>query len=121
MSRARWRSANRRGVSNFAYFEDLFAQDAKTPILVNVLAKSYRHVTLYNPGKYTLRLKYNGGMETLAHWEVKPLSEGKKAKNVILFVRSVYFILESPLTTSLSTDWRRHVAIHGYCCAYVGT
>lgn len=31
---------------NFTYYEDLFAQDAETPTLVNVLAKSYRHVTL---------------------------------------------------------------------------
>ncbi|KAK4702536.1 phosphatidate phosphatase LPIN, partial [Phenoliferia sp. Uapishka_3] len=71
---------------NFTYFEDLFAKDAQTPTLVNVLAKSYRHVTLYNPGKYTLKLSYNGGMETLAHWEVKPLAEARVAKNVILFI-----------------------------------
>ncbi|KAI5475696.1 alkaline phosphatase [Pseudohyphozyma bogoriensis] len=71
---------------NFTYYEDLFAKDAKTPTVVNVLAKSYRHITLYNPGKYTLKLHYNGGMETIAHWTVKEVADCKKAKNLILFV-----------------------------------
>ncbi|BGP13933.1 hypothetical protein JCM10213v2_001871 [Rhodosporidiobolus nylandii] len=71
---------------NFTYFEDLFAEKAGTPTLVNVLAKDYRHATLYNPGEYSLMLKYNGNMQTLAHWEVKPLAEKRLAKNVILFI-----------------------------------
>lgn len=29
---------------NFTYYEDLFAQDAKTPVVVNVAAKAYRKV-----------------------------------------------------------------------------
>lgn len=93
---------------NFTYFEDLFAKDAKKPTLVNVLAKSYRHVTLYNPGKYTLRLSYNGGSETIAHWEVKPLATCKKAKNMILFIGD-------GMTTSMVTAARMlgHKSING--------
>jgi hypothetical protein len=34
-------------------------QDAKTPTLVNVKAKSYRHVALYEPGEWKAVLKYN--------------------------------------------------------------
>ncbi|GAA6023709.1 hypothetical protein JCM10207_008758, partial [Rhodosporidiobolus poonsookiae] len=71
---------------NFTYYEDLFAEKADTPTLVNVLAKDYRHLTLFNPGTYELKLEYNGGMETLAEWEVKPLADCRKAKNVILFI-----------------------------------
>ncbi|BGO97759.1 hypothetical protein RTG_01427 [Rhodotorula toruloides ATCC 204091] len=71
---------------NFTYFEDLFAQDAKTPTLVNVVAKDYRHLALYDPGEYELKLKYNNGMEETATWEVLPLSKKKLAKNVILFI-----------------------------------
>lgn len=72
--------------------------------MVNVLAKSYRHLTLYNPGNYNLKLKcvlilhfissdvvltslllpsrYNGGMETIARWTVKELADCQTAKNV---------------------------------------
>ncbi|GAA6027002.1 hypothetical protein JCM8097_006030 [Rhodosporidiobolus ruineniae] len=71
---------------NFTYYEDLFAQEANTPTLVNVLAKDYRHLTLYNPGEYELVLKYNGGMETLANWDVRPLAEKRCARNVVLFI-----------------------------------
>lgn len=98
---------------NFTYYEDLFAQDAKTPTLVNVVAKDYRHLALcvsarsfrrcggltvtrsvtdrshcrsYDPGEYELKLKYNNGMEETATWEVLPLSKKKLAKNVILFI-----------------------------------
>ena len=38
-----------------ADYEDLFYEQNKTATAVNVLAKSYRHVTLYNPGDYYLR------------------------------------------------------------------
>ncbi|GAA5851374.1 hypothetical protein JCM9279_001122 [Rhodotorula babjevae] len=71
---------------NFTYFEDLFARDNDSATLVNVLARTYRHVNLFNPGEYELKLKYNGGSETVAHWTVLPLAESRKAKNVILFV-----------------------------------
>jgi len=71
---------------NFTYYEDLFAEEtgAKTP--VNVLAKSYRNIQLHNPGKYDVVLTYNDGWETRAQWEVLPLADCKKAKNVIFFL-----------------------------------
>ncbi|GAA5859147.1 hypothetical protein JCM1840_003774 [Sporobolomyces johnsonii] len=71
---------------NFSYYEDLFNKDNGTATLVNVLAQDWRYVTLYNPGEYTLKLSYNGGMQTLAHWTVLPLAEKRTAKNVILMV-----------------------------------
>ncbi|BGP38008.1 hypothetical protein JCM10449v2_001935 [Rhodotorula kratochvilovae] len=71
---------------NFTYAEDLWMQANGTETLVNVLAKSYRHLTLFNPGEYKLKLQYNSGMETLASWKVLPLAKERKAKNVILFV-----------------------------------
>lgn len=71
---------------NFTYYEDLFARDGGNATLVNVLSKSYRHVTLYNPGDYVARLTYNGNMQTVAHWTVMPICEAPPAKNVILFV-----------------------------------
>ena len=71
---------------NFTWFEDLFAQDAKTPSLVNVAAKAYRKVVLYEPGNYVATLTYYNGSKTVAHWLVRPLAEVKKAKNVILFI-----------------------------------
>ncbi|WWC72706.1 uncharacterized protein I206_106670 [Kwoniella pini CBS 10737] len=71
---------------NFTYYEDLFAEDAKAPTPVNVLAKSYRNLQLYNPGTYEVVLSYNNGQHTKATWTVLPLAETKKAKNVIFFV-----------------------------------
>ncbi|GAA5868436.1 hypothetical protein JCM8547_006275 [Rhodosporidiobolus lusitaniae] len=71
---------------NFTYYEDLFAEKADTPVVVNVLAKDYRHLTLYNPGTYEVVLKHGGGLETVAEWTVVPLAEKKLAKNVILFI-----------------------------------
>jgi hypothetical protein len=71
---------------NFTYYEDLFGEDARAKIPVNVLAKSYRNVQLHNPGKYHLNLTYNNGMSTTAVWEVLPLADCKKAKNVIYFI-----------------------------------
>ncbi|GAA5841568.1 hypothetical protein JCM11251_001264, partial [Rhodosporidiobolus azoricus] len=46
------------------------------------------HVTLFNPGKYELILKYgtSGELQTYAEWEVLPLAEKRDAKNVILFI-----------------------------------
>lgn len=81
---------------NFTYFEDLFAQQAKAPTPVNVLAKSYRNVQLHNAGKYKLLFTYNNGMTTEANWEVLPVSDCKKAKNLIFFVSVALFLQLSP-------------------------
>jgi alkaline phosphatase len=66
-------------------YEDLFAQDADTPSLVNVVSKAYRRVALFEPGEYEAVLSYNGTTET-AYWDVKDLSEVRKTKNVLLFI-----------------------------------
>lgn len=70
----------------FSWYEDLFAQDAKTPSVVNVASKIYRRVALYEPGTYTVTLNYYSGKKTTAQWTVRPLATRKKAKNVILFI-----------------------------------
>ena len=70
----------------FSWFEDLFAKDAKTPSVVNVASKAYRRVALYEPGTYTVTLKYYSGKTTTAEWTVRPLATKKKAKNVIFFI-----------------------------------
>lgn len=70
----------------FSWFEDLFAKDANTPSVVNVASKAYRRVALYEPGTYTVTLKYYSGKTTTAHWTVRPLATKKKAKNVIFFI-----------------------------------
>lgn len=99
---------------NFSYYEDLFARDGDNATFVNVLTKSYRHVTLYNPGDYTAKLTYNNGMETIAHWTVLPLCEKPPAKNVILFVGD-------GMTTSMLTAARMlgHKSINGKYQTYV--
>ncbi|OBR14524.1 Alkaline phosphatase [Colletotrichum higginsianum IMI 349063] len=72
---------------DFAWYEDLFARDAGNASVVNVASKAYRHLALYEPGNYTVELRYyNGTRTTLAEWFVRPLAEEKKAKNVILFI-----------------------------------
>ena len=71
---------------NFTWFEDLFAQDAKTPSVVRVAAKAYRKVALYHPGQYTATLNYNNGSATVAHWLVRDIPATRKAKNVVLFI-----------------------------------
>lgn len=71
---------------NFTYYEDLFAEQARAVTPVNVLAKSYRNVQLHQPGKYDVVFTYNDGSQTRAMWEVKPLADCKKAKNVIFFL-----------------------------------
>lgn len=70
----------------FSWFEDLFAQDAGTPSVVNVASKAYRRVALYEPGEYTVTLNYYSGETTTAKWTVRPLAAKKKAKNVIFFI-----------------------------------
>ncbi|KAI1199275.1 alkaline phosphatase [Nemania serpens] len=71
---------------NFEWFEDLFAEDAGKPSVVNVAAKAYRRLAIYEPGTYNVELKYYGGQTTHAEWVVRPLATKKKAKNVILFI-----------------------------------
>lgn len=70
----------------FSWYEDLFAEDAKTPSVVNVASKVYRRVALYEPGTYTVTLNYYSGKTTTAKWTVRPLATRKKAKNVIFFI-----------------------------------
>lgn len=89
----------------FSWFEDLFAQDAKTPSVVNVASKAYRRVALYEPGDYTVTLNYYNGKKTTAKWTVRPLATKKKAKNVIFFIGASPFaltlgILEPELTST---------------------
>ena len=92
----------------FSWYEDLFAQDAKTPSIVNVASKIYRHVALYEPGTYTVVLEYYGGKTTVATWVVRPLAEKKKAKNVIFFIGD-------GMTTNMITAARllAHKAVNG--------
>ncbi|KAH8815988.1 putative alkaline phosphatase H [Xylogone sp. PMI_703] len=71
---------------NFTWYEDLFAQDKKSPSVVRVTSKAYRRVALYEPGEYVATLTYYNGTKTTANWLVRPLSTQKKAKNVILFI-----------------------------------
>ncbi|RDB25842.1 Alkaline phosphatase H [Hypsizygus marmoreus] len=70
----------------FSYYEDLFAQDSKTPTTVNVAAKAYRGLALTKPGKYQAKLKYYGGRETVANWVVREPATRRKAKNVLFFI-----------------------------------
>ena len=70
----------------FSWYEDLFAQDAGTKSVVNVASKVYRRIALYEPGEYTVTLKYYDGEQTEAKWLVRPLAEEKRAKNVIFFI-----------------------------------
>ncbi|KAF4216393.1 hypothetical protein CNMCM8980_005302 [Aspergillus fumigatiaffinis] len=71
---------------DFTWYEDLFAEDANTPSLVNVTSKAYRRVALYEPGEYEATLTYYGNQTTTANWLVRDLSKKRRAKNVILFV-----------------------------------
>ena len=70
----------------FSWFEDLFAEDAGTPSVVKVASRAYRRVALYEPGEYTVTLRYYGGRTTTARWTVRPLATRKRAKNVIFFI-----------------------------------
>lgn len=64
----------------------MFARDAKKPTIVDVRAKAYRRLALYEPGEYTATLTYNNGSTTSAKWYVRDLAEQRKAKNIILFI-----------------------------------
>lgn len=70
----------------FKWYEDLFAEDKKTPSVVNVASKAYRKLSLDEPGKYTVTLQYYGGEKTTAEWVVRPIVKKRKAKNVIFFI-----------------------------------
>ncbi|KAI9158731.1 Alkaline phosphatase H [Paramyrothecium foliicola] len=70
----------------FNWFEDLFAEDQGKPSVVNVAAKAYRKLALYEPGTYTVTLNYYDGETTKAEWTVRPIANKRKAKNVIFFI-----------------------------------
>ncbi|KIX94153.1 uncharacterized protein Z520_10179 [Fonsecaea multimorphosa CBS 102226] len=72
---------------NFTWYEDLFAQAAKTPSQVRVASKAWRNVALYEPGQYIAILKYrNGSQTTIANWTVRDISPRQRAKNVVMFI-----------------------------------
>lgn len=71
---------------SFTYFEDLFAQDANQPTVVNVASKAYRGVQLSKPGSYSAVLTFNGKSQTVARWTVRTASNKRKAKNVLFFI-----------------------------------
>ncbi|KAF4543077.1 Alkaline phosphatase [Lasiodiplodia theobromae] len=71
---------------DFSWYEDLFARDAERPSIVNVTAKAYRKVALYEPGEYIATLTYNNGTQTKATWLVREMAEVRRTKNVILFI-----------------------------------
>ncbi|RDW78317.1 putative pho-2 alkaline phosphatase [Coleophoma crateriformis] len=93
---------------NFTWYEDLFAQDKKTPSVVRVTSKAYRRVALYEPGEYVATLNYYNGTKTVANWVVRALHQQKKAKNVILFIGD-------GMTTNMITAARliAHKSING--------
>jgi hypothetical protein len=71
---------------NFTWYEDLFAQESRNRTIVNVAAKAYRRIALYEPGNYVVKLSYYSGKTTTANWVVRPLATKKKAKNIIFFI-----------------------------------
>ncbi|KAJ5757286.1 uncharacterized protein N7511_007468 [Penicillium nucicola] len=71
---------------NFTWYEDLFAQDMNKPSMVNVSAKAFRRVALYEPGEYEATLTYYGTQKTVANWLIRDLPTKRRAKNVILFI-----------------------------------
>ena len=87
---------------------DLFAKDAESPSLVEVAAKAYRRVALYEPGEYEATLTYYDGSETKATWLVRDLSEERRAKNVLMFIGD-------GMTTNMITAARliAHKAVNG--------
>lgn len=73
-------------VSTDSHETDLFAVDANKPSLVNVTAKAYRRVALYEPGEYEATLSYYGKEKTVAQWLVRDIPNKRRAKNLILFI-----------------------------------
>ncbi|KAK4632021.1 Alkaline phosphatase H [Fulvia fulva] len=70
---------------DFSWFEDLYAQDADTPSIINVASKAWRRVALYEPGDYEAILSYNG-TNTTAYWHVRDIEQVRKTKNVLMFI-----------------------------------
>ncbi|KAG9255283.1 alkaline-phosphatase-like protein [Emericellopsis atlantica] len=93
---------------DFSWYEDLFAEDEDKPSVVNVAAKAYRKLALYEPGTYTVTLSYYDNETTTAEWTVRDVSKERKAKNVILFIGD-------GMTTNMITAARLigHKAING--------
>lgn len=100
----------------FSWYEDLFAQEAGTPSVVNVASKIYRRVALYEPGEYVVTLGYYGGESTVASWTVRPLAVEKKAKNVILFI-GMYSITTTRKAQADTSSRRRYDHEHDHSCA----
>ncbi|KAI9369032.1 alkaline-phosphatase-like protein [Aspergillus egyptiacus] len=92
----------------FSWYEDLFAEDAGTPSVVNVTSKAYRHLALYEPGEYEAILTYYGKEQTVANWLVRDIPKKRRAKNVVLFVGD-------GMTTNMITAARliAHKSING--------
>lgn len=114
---------------SFKWYEDLYAEDTKTPSVVNVASKIYRRLALYEPGTYTVTLTYYDGKTTTAEWLVRPLATSKKAKNVILFIgmcsRPLEYIESSQAprrwyddqydhcgSSSWSQEYQRKISVH---------
>lgn len=72
--------------SSCRYYEDLFARDAKTPVVVSVSSKAYRTLSLYDPGTYTVTLSYYNTQSTVARWTVRKPEKKAKAKNIVFFL-----------------------------------
>ncbi|KAL2889111.1 Alkaline phosphatase [Ceratocystis lukuohia] len=92
----------------FGWHEDLFAKDAKSKSIVNVASRIYRRIRINEPGRYEVTLTYYNGETTVANWEVRPISNERKAKNVILFIGD-------GMTTNMITAARMlaHKSING--------
>lgn len=71
---------------NCTWYEDLFAEAAKTPSFVKVAAKAYRKVAIYEPGQYIAKLEYQNGSTTYANWTVRDIAPQRRAKNVVMFI-----------------------------------
>lgn len=71
---------------NFTYYETLYAQSEDSPTVIDVAAKAYRKVALYEPGNYIATLNYYGDRQTVANWTVREGSSERKAKNTIMFI-----------------------------------
>ncbi|PSK55715.1 1,3-beta-glucanosyltransferase [Elsinoe australis] len=67
---------------NFTWYEDLFARDANTPSVVDVTAKAYRRVALYEPGEYRAVLTYYNSSQTVAKWYVRDIDEISAARMI---------------------------------------
>lgn len=78
---------------DFSWYEDLFAEDADTPSIVNAASGIYRGLAIYEPGNYEVTLTYYGDKTTTANWVVRPLALKKRAKNIVLFIGVFFFPL----------------------------